>query len=394
VRHARIAGWNQRVVVGVPADQPYPEVAELEQTLIHPLRFGDRLLDFAVPGMSDVMPYRSTRFSSMSASQLRRYKDVWHAHLERVVRQCRPDLIHSHHVWLVSAMIKDVSPGTPVVTQCHGTGFRQMELCPHLAEDVCAGCRRNDRFVVLHRDHADRLGRALGVAPDRIHVVGAGYREDLFHATGRRSDTTGRLLYIGKYSAAKGLPWLLDAFERLQAQQPSLELHVAGAGAGDEAEVLKTRMQRMAPSVVLHGQLPQADLADLMRTAAVCVLPSLYEGLPLVLVEAMACGCRLVATALPGVVEELEPHLGSALELVPLPRLVAVDRPDPADLDTFVDHLEAALARSLASPPLGDPAQTMPNAVSPMTWRSVFERVEAVWLELLGPGQRGASRAR
>ena len=56
-----------------------------------------------------------------------------------------------------------------------------------------------------------------------------------------------------------------------------------------------------------------------MRRSTVCVLPSFYEGLPLVLVEALACGCRLVATDLPGVVDELAPRIGAALELVELP---------------------------------------------------------------------------
>ena len=97
---------------------------------------------------------------------------------------------------------------------------------------------------------------------------------------------------------------------------------VAGSGAGEEADRLRTRMLAMAPTVVLHGQLSQAALAELMRTCAVFVLPSFYEGLGLVLVEALACGCRLVATALPGVQEQLAPLLGPALQKVAMPRMV------------------------------------------------------------------------
>ena len=71
--------------------------------------------------------------------------------------------------------------------------------------------------MVLHNGHAEQLTTALDVEPGRVHVVGAGYREELFHARGRATATIGprRLIYIGKYSAAKGLPWLLDALERL-----------------------------------------------------------------------------------------------------------------------------------------------------------------------------------
>ena len=57
-------------------------------------------------------------------------------------------------------------------------------------------------------------------------------------------------------------------------------------------------MEDLVPLVTMHGQLDQPALADLMRRCAVCVLPSFYEGVPLVLVEAAACGCRLVSTDL------------------------------------------------------------------------------------------------
>ncbi len=116
-----------------------------------------------------------------------------------------------------------------------------------------------------------------------------------------------------------------------------------------------------------------------MRRSAVCVLPSFYEGLPLVLVEALACGCRLVATELPGITERLAPHLGEALELIPLPRLIGVDTPHADDLPTFVDHLATALARAVDRPPLGDPRVSLPGALEPFTWRAVFQHTEQVW---------------
>lgn len=386
VRHAAEAGWEQRVVVGVPADDPRPEVGGLPDAQIHPLVFGEGGVAFPVPGMSDVMPYRSTVFSAMSAGQCRTYRDAWSAHLAKVIECFAPDLIHSHHVWLMSALLKDLAPNVPVVTQCHATGLRQMELCPHLAAGVREGCSRNERFVTLHHGHAEQLAGALGIAPERIRVVGAGYREELFHARRREPSPGPRLLYIGKYSAAKGLPWLLDAFERLKDEVGGLALHVAGSGAGPEAETLRRRMEGLAPAVVLHGQMAQPELAALMRRCAVCVLPSFYEGVPLVLVEALAAGCRLVATALPGVLDPLATHLGPALRLVPVPPLEGVDTPRPEGLPAFVDDLAAALRESLASPPLGDPAETMAGVLEPFRWGTVFRRVETVWRELLEAG--------
>ena len=377
VRHAARAGWEQHVSTGVPVDDPRPEVGGLDASRIHPLLFGrGGDLPFPVPGMSDVMPYRSTVWSTMDDGQLAAYRQAFCSHLQRVIERARPHVIHSHHVWLMSGMLKDIAPEIPVVVQCHATGLRQMELCPHLAEEARVGNARNDHFAVLQGGHERQLVSVLGVEPARVHRIGAGYREELFHARDREAGPE-RVLYIGKYAAAKGVPQLLDAMERLRRIRPGLELHMAGTGSGEEADAIRRRLQAMGPWVTLHGQVPQPRLAELMRGAAVCVLPSFYEGLPLVLVEAMACGCRLVSTALPGVVDELAPHLGEALELVPMPAMAGVDTPVEGDLPVFVEALAHGLDRSLGRPPLD--TTTMTAALERFTWGAVFRRAERIW---------------
>jgi glycosyltransferase involved in cell wall biosynthesis len=373
--------------VGIPAEDD-AAVGGLAPERIHPLRFGSEALPFAVPGMSDVMPYPSTRFSDFDPPTTSTYLDAWRAHLADVVDRAKPDLIHSHHVWLMSSILKDVAPDISVVTHCHATGLRQLELCPQLAPRVRDGCRRIDRFCVLHQGHAHALVSALGVNLDRVHQVGAGFRDDLFHGRHREPANPPRLLYVGKFAAAKGLPWLLDACETLRREGVEFELQVAGGGAGPEADLLRKRMATLAPFVTLNGQLSQPELAKLMRRCDVCVLPSMYEGLPLVLVEAFACGCRLVATALQGVVDNLAPALGDALDLVQPPTMEGIDTPVAEEVPEFTARLAAAISRSLDAEPLGDPAITRPRAVAEFTWEAVFKRVEATWLDLLGPAGR------
>ncbi|MCP4674246.1 MAG: glycosyltransferase family 4 protein [Deltaproteobacteria bacterium] len=379
VRRARQNGWEQHVVVGVPSDERNPVVGGLDAERIHPLFFGIGNLDYPVPGMSDVMPYPSTRFSSMTRDQVAAYENAWRDHLDKVIAEVKPDIIHSHHIWLASSLIKEIASDTPIVTQCHATGLRQMALCPHLTDRVVTRCRRNDRFFVLHAGHADQLSETLTVGPERIHVIGAGYNEVLFHARGREVPKGGMLLYVGKLSAAKGLPWLLDAVERLFSKGIEIELHVAGSGVGSEAESIEKRLANMASCVTYHGQVGQAALADLMRRCSVCVLPSFYEGVPLVLVEALACGCRLVSTNLPGVMSQLAPYLGSTLDLIPLPRLIGPDVPDPLDLPAFVDDIASVLERAAKKDPLDFEGDSFLSRLKPFGWNEVFDRVEAVW---------------
>lgn len=383
-RCAAGAGWAQAAVIGIPAEEHDPSVGPLPAERIRPLRFGTRELPFPVPGMSDVMPYRSTRFSDLDEEAVAAYRGAWRRHLAAAIDAVAPDLVHAHHVWIVGALLKEVAPGMPVVIHSHATGLRQMALCPHLAPDVREGCRRNERFCALHAEHAEELARVLGIDRRRVDVVGSGYRHDVFHARGLSADRWAeRIVYIGKSSTAKGVPWLLDAVERLAAVRPGLELHMAGSGAGPEADAIHHRVADLAGTVVHHGQLAQAELADLMRSCRVAVLPSFYEGVPLVLAEALACGCRLVATRLPGIATALAPALGPYLDLVPAPRLAAVDRPLPADLPVFVDALTDALDRALDAPPPDVASPAFAAALAPFTWTRIFGRVERIWRELL-----------
>lgn len=384
VREARAADHEPWVLCGVPAGQPIPPVGGLPADRVRAVTFGaGGDLPFAVPGMSDVMPYKSSVWSTLTGAQLEQYRAVWRERVLATVADCRPHLVHSNHLWELSALVPDAlaaAGGIASVAHCHATGLRQMQLCPHLRDRVVAGLRRHDRFLTLHADLVRQVAAALDVPTERVVETGAGYRDDVFHERGAAPPTErrGHLLFVGKYAAAKGLPWLLDACEALWASGQNFTLHVVGDGAGDEADTLRARMQTL-PGIVLHGRLDQVALGGLMRRIAVLVLPSLYEGLPLVLAEARACGCRLVSTALPGVVERLGPVLGTDLVLVDPPRLVGPDTPVAADLPAFTARLVDGLRPALAA----EPVSAAVDCLEQLTWRAVFARVDAVWRELV-----------
>lgn len=378
VRESVAAGHQVWVLCGVPVGQPVPEVGGLARARVKTVTFGEGGdLPFPVPGMSDVMPYESTVWSAMDAGELGAYRRVWRERLSAAIRDCQPDLVHSNHLWIVTSLLFEVRGSIPSVAHCHATGLRQMELCPHLRADVIAGLRGHDAFLVLHGEHAKQVSETLGVPAARVHEVGAGYREDLFQVRGAppAAARQGHLIFVGKYSAAKGLPWLLDACDALWREGAEFVLHVVGEGAGAQADALRERMRRLAPQVVIHGRLDQPALARVMRRCSVLVLPSLYEGLPLVLAEARACGCRLISTALPGVLKRLAPHFSENLEVVDVPRLIGPDQPDERDLPAFTERLKQAVEGSLGRLP----QEPDPSELESFTWGEVFRRVERVW---------------
>jgi glycosyltransferase involved in cell wall biosynthesis len=118
---------------------------------------------------------------------------------------------------------------------------------------------------------------------------------------------TDELLFVGRLVPKKGLPYLLDAMPRVLAQRPSVRLNIAGFGP--EEASLRTQASRLGieSSVNFLGAMPQASLPQLYRRASVFVAPFIrddsgnQEGLPVVLMEAIGCGCPVVVGEVAGV---------------------------------------------------------------------------------------------
>ena len=126
-----------------------------------------------------------------------------------------------------------------------------------------------------------------------------------------------------------------------------------------------------------------------MRQADLFVLPSLFEGLPLVLLEALASGCQILATALPGVVELFDGIDSNWVELVGLPRMAGIDVPLAEDEETFVSALQVGLQKQLAT--LQAKRQvcriSYPEEIKTLleqyTWQGIFPRIEQLYKQLL-----------
>ena len=126
LKEAEQLGHEAAAVVGLgPDDQP-------DLPKLFPVRFETEDLPFPVVGMSDVMPYRSTVWSDLSQSQLQRYRDAFEVVVRQAVESFQPDLLHCHHLWVLTALVRDLYPDRPVVASSHGTGLRQQAKLPHL----------------------------------------------------------------------------------------------------------------------------------------------------------------------------------------------------------------------------------------------------------------------
>ncbi|MGJ4940731.1 glycosyltransferase [Bradyrhizobium sp. HKCCYLS1011] len=136
---------------------------------------------------------------------------------------------------------------------------------------------------------------------DKLMIVHCGVEPDLFELrqhTGRGK----KLLFVGRLAAAKGLPILLDALAKLD--DVSLEI----AGDGPDRLMLIEQARRLGISERVHflGYQSQAQVRDLLKQADIFVLTSFAEGVPVVLMEAMAAGVPVITTRIAGIPELVE----------------------------------------------------------------------------------------
>jgi glycosyltransferase involved in cell wall biosynthesis len=378
LREGAKQGYRNFLIAGLPEGEA-PQLAGLRPENARFVRFRGGDLSCEIVGMSDVMPYPSKRWRDLSGLEVESYEKAFGRKLVSLVQNIQPDLIHSHHLWILTALTRRLFPDLPLVATCHGSDLRQFHFCEHLRDRVLAECRRLHRIMALSRSQKADVLRLFGVPDEMVEVVGAGYNQSLFYPEPKARPNPVEIVYVGKLSRAKGVPWLLKALGRL-LHQPWI-LHLVGGGTGEEKEEILALARPLGIRVVVHGPLSQETMAAILRKAHLAVLPSFFEGLPLVVLESLAAGCRVVTTALPGVVEMLEGFQSQAVSLVPRPRLKSQDQPFEEDEGVFVVELAKALetqvhaAQGQAELSLAEVSKLL-NYYS---WLTVFERVQMVY---------------
>ena len=375
IRQAANAGHHNYLLAGVSGGR-LPRLAGIAGHACRFASFPNEDCCFAIPGMSDVMPYTSSRFGDLGAAELQAYGQIFGRHIDQAIADFQPDIIHSHHLWLVTALTRRLAPNLPLVSSCHSSELRQLAQCPHLAGQVLPFCRQINRVLALSRQQAATIATTYGIAVDRIDIVGGGYNEKLFTMHGQKPSTAVHLLYAGKLSFAKGVDWLLRSCKGLAVQ--GVQLHLAGSGAGEEARACLALAAEAGAMVQVHGELAPPELAALMARCHICVLPSFYEGVPLVLLEALASGCRIITTNLPGCVELLGAASDDLVEFINLPGLADIDRPHASDWPMLEMRLRQAMMRMVdlvrsAGPPRSDEIARITGESS---WGAVFDRIE------------------
>jgi len=257
-----------------------------------------------------------------------------------IVKRLAPHVVHSHGYRPDALhLARAREAGAATVSTLHGftSGDWKMRLYERLQ---LAALRRADAVVAVSTG-VERRALGARIARDRVHVIRNAHaiptslssREDARATLAIPTDETA-IGWIGRLSPEKGADVAIDAMALLQSDAT---LHLVGDGADRAALEERIASKRLGDRVRLHGVVPEAG--RLVRAFDVLLLSSRTEGTPMVLLEAMAAGVPIVATAVGGVPDVLP--AGSAL-LAPSEDPGALAKA----LDSAIVDREASAARA------------------------------------------------
>ncbi len=240
--------------------------------------------------------------------------------------------------------------GVPCVVKLHGSDMNVVARMRGPRQALKWALPRASRVVAVSRPLADRAIE-LGVSPGRIDIVLNGIDREIFRpadrADARRQlgldPATKIVLYVGHLKETKGVFDLLHAFKLRGDELSGVKLVLVGGGA--EATACRALSEQLGVAATFVGEQPHERIPLWFAAADVLTLPSWNEGMPNVVVEALACGRPVVATAVGGIPDVVK---GDGGELVP-PR-------DPQALGTALartlakQHDPAAISRALERP--------------------------------------------
>ncbi len=197
------------------------------------------------------------------------------------------------------------------------------------------GIKKAIRIIAVSQATKNDLIQYLHIPKERISVVYPGVDHDLFRPVPERIYQKPYLLFVGSEHPRKNLSVVLKAFSRLKREPrfSDLRLVKVSLAGGRETEFRKKTLE-LIDALDLHRDVlftefvPEADLPVYYSGARVLLLPSLYEGFGLPALEAMACGCPVITsaiTSLPEVVGE------------------AGIKVDPYDIDGFTRSIRQVL---------------------------------------------------
>lgn len=322
--------------------------SQVNAKVLKPVYYNTEDMPFRICGMSDQMPYDSTVYSQMTEEQIDTLIENFRKALIEVKEEFKPDIVISHHLFFITDLVKEIFVDTEVVGISHGTDMRQVKkhhkFLPRLNH-----LKDLDYVLTVTDMEDDAIINLLGVDESKIHNVGGGYNEKVFYPPKEKIEkNTINVVYAGKISQSKGVFELVQTLPILEKKYPQIRLHIIGNADLESCHKMKDLANHSQRLSIYHA-LDQVKLANLLRDADIFVLPSYFEALGLIAIEALACHKLVVASQIDGLEKLIGPEIKNKhlIEFTKLPRIYDVDKPVKDDIPAYIERLSENIEKQI-----------------------------------------------
>lgn len=159
-------------------------------------------------------------------------------------------------------------------------------------------------LITVPSTFASQSFAAMGIDGRKVRRVPYGVDLTRFAPLGSPNKQEFSVLFVGRVTLQKGIPYLLEAFRQFQHERKRLRI----VGPYDRSFIDELRRRKLVPEQTeFLGSVPQTELKRIFSTSDALVLPSVQDGFGMVMAQAMACGCPVVASTSTGA-EDLYTH--------------------------------------------------------------------------------------
>lgn len=376
VEGLKVYGHEQAAVFAVQDDFKW-DVLPADQCF--PVEFKSGALPFPIAGMSDIMPYENTIYSSMNVTMISQWQVAFEGVLGMAKNLFKPDVVILHHLWMLTSIGIKIFNNQVKIGVCHNTDLRQAEQNPLMKEMFVEGLDKLDMVFSLSDNQKGRINDIFGICPNKIVTIGGGFNQKLFYppSTTRNPHEPIRIIYAAKIERSKGVFELIEAFRQVSKSRVGLQLSIVGTP--DEVnEVKLNQLIGTSDNIQLVRITNQQVLADFMREHDIYVMPSYFEGLGLIAIESLATGLRVVATEIEALMSLLGEVVNSSgvIEYVKLPRIYDIDKPVEDDVPQFVKNLAEKLTQQVDRIRDGETfTEELRNQINSHSWTGIAERI-------------------
>lgn len=370
-------GYEQAIIAGVDKDDS--KETPVEGVGYYPVLYNTEKLPYDVLGMSDVMPYSSTRYRDIDDKQVIMLKEAFNKNISKVIKEFKPELVICHHLYLLTSYVREIVQDIPVVGICHGTCLMQLSNHDLEKEYILSNIKKLDKVFALHEEQRKDIIKIFDMDENKVGVLGSGYDEEVFFNYHKELESDKiNIIYAGKIAKLKGVKSLIKSINKLEYDKSLININIVGDGHNNcEYNEILELAKKSDYNINFLGKIKQENLATVFRLSHLFILPSFFEGLPLVVIEALASGCNVVTTDIPGVKEWIGEKINNSgkIDYIKLPRMKSIGVPYDEELEDFENRLYHSIDKMLQSI-IEYNSRNKELEMNDKTWSGLCQRLE------------------